>query len=158
WRCALPATAGTPRRSSRTPFGQWSGESTRSEVMRPSAPGSIASPQNCAYTKLRLRRARQQERSMDDGSVMIDGHAPEFQDWSARMEDPAVQFELRNVLSAALDSLSEDFRAIVVLRDVEGLSPQDVSQIIGVSVAAVKGRTHHARLALRHRLGEYLSD
>src|SRR5262245_34230588 len=95
---------------------------------------------------------------MDEGSVMIDGHAPEFQDWSARMEDPAVQFELRNVLSAALDSLPEDFRAIVVLRDVEGLSPQDVSQIIGVSVAAVKGRTHRARLALPNRLGEYLSD
>jgi RNA polymerase sigma factor (sigma-70 family) len=69
-----------------------------------------------------------------------------------------VQFELRNVLTAALDSLPEDYRAIAVLRDVEGLSPQDVSQITGLSVGAVKTRTHRARLVLRKRLGEYLSD
>jgi RNA polymerase sigma-70 factor, ECF subfamily len=113
---------------------------------------------NCAYTKLRVRRARHQESWMDKGSVMVDGHAPEFQDWSARIEDPALQFELRNVLIAALDSLPEDYRAIVALRDVEGLSPQDVSQITGLSVAAVKTRTHRARLVLRKPLGEYLSD
>jgi RNA polymerase sigma-70 factor (ECF subfamily) len=106
---------------------------------------------NCAYTKLRDRRARHQEGRMDKGSVMVDGHAPEFQ-------DPALQFELRNVLIAALDSLPEDYRAIVALRDVEGLSPHDVSQITGLSVAAVKTRTHRARLVLRKRLGEYLSD
>lgn len=113
---------------------------------------------NCAYTKLRVRRSRHQESWMDEGSVMVDGSAPEFQVWSARVEDPALQFELRNVLIAALDSLPEDYRAIVVPRDVEGLSPQDVSQITGLSVAAVKTRTHRARLVLRKRLGEYLSD
>jgi len=113
---------------------------------------------NCAYTKLRDRRARHQESRMDKGSVMVDGHAPEFQDWSARIEDPALQFELRNVLIAALDSLPEEYRAIVALRDVEGLSPQEVRQITGLSVAAVKTRTHRARRVLRKRLGEYLSD
>ena len=113
---------------------------------------------NCAYTKLRDRRARHWESRMDKGSVMVDGHAPELQDWSACIEDPALQFELRNVLIAALDSLPESYRAIVALRDVEGLSPQDVSQITGLSVAAVKTRTHRARLVLRTRLGEYLSD
>jgi len=62
------------------------------------------------------------------------------------------------VLIAALDSLPEDYRAIVQLRDVEGLSPQEVSQITGLSVAVVKTRTHRARLVLRKRLGAYLSD
>src|SRR5262245_58563240 len=38
---------------------------------------------NCAYTKLRDRRARHQERWTDEGSVMVDGHAPECQDWFA---------------------------------------------------------------------------
>jgi hypothetical protein len=95
---------------------------------------------------------------MDEDSVMVDGHAPERQDWSPRIEDPALQFERRNVLIAALDSLPKDGRAIVAQRDVEGLSPQDVSQITGLSVAAVKTRTHRARLVLRKRLGEYLSD
>jgi len=113
---------------------------------------------NCAYTKLRDRRARHQERSTDEGSVMVDGHAPEFQHWSACAEDPALQIELRSVLIAALDGLPEDSRVIVALRDVEGLSPQDVSQITGLSVGTVKTRTHRARLVLRQLLGEYLSD
>ena len=113
---------------------------------------------NCAYTKVRGRRARHQESWMDGGSVIVDEHAPEFQDWSARIEDPALQCELRNVLNAALDSLSEGYRTIVLLRDVEGLSPPDVSQITGLSIAGVKTRTHRARLVLRKRLGEYLSD
>ena len=95
---------------------------------------------------------------MNKGSVMVDGHAPEFQDWSARTEDPALTLELRNELIAALDSLPEDYRSIVVLRDVEGRSPQDVSQITGLSVAAVKTRTHRARVVLRKGLGEYLLD
>ena len=113
---------------------------------------------NCAYTKVRGRRARHQESWMGGGSVMVDEHAPEFQDWSARIEDPALQCELRDVLIAALDSLSEGYRTIVLLRDVEGLSPPDVSQITGLSIAGVKTRTHRARLVLRKRLGEYLSD
>ena len=113
---------------------------------------------NCAYTKLRDRRARHRKSRMDNGSVMIDGQATTFQDWSARIEDPSLQFELRSVLIAALDSLPEDYRAIVALRDVEGLSTHDVSQITGLSVAAVKTRTHRARLVLRRWLGEYLSD
>src|SRR5262249_55964452 len=108
---------------------------------------------NCAYTKLRVRRARHRESCMNKGSVMVDGHAPEFQDWSARPEDPALTLELRNELIAALDSLPEDYRSIVVLRDVEGRSPQDVSQITGLSVAAVKTRTHRARVVLRKGLG-----
>src|SRR5262245_36640591 len=73
---------------------------------------------NCAYSKLRVRRAHQQETLMDEGSVMVDVQAQEFQDRSARIADPALQFELRNVLIAAVDSLPEDYRAIVVLRDV----------------------------------------
>jgi len=36
---------------------------------------------------------------------MVDEHAPSLQDWSARVEDPALQFELRTVLTAALDTL-----------------------------------------------------
>jgi RNA polymerase sigma-70 factor (ECF subfamily) len=113
---------------------------------------------NCAYTKLRVRRAQHHERSSDEVSVMVDEHTPSIQDWSAHVEDPALQFELRTVLTAALGTLPEHYRAIVVLRDVEGLSPENVSQITGLSVVAVKTRTHRARLVLRKRLEEYFAD
>jgi len=113
---------------------------------------------NCAYTKLRARRAKHPESSFDEVSLMVDEQGPSMRDWSPHVEDPELQFELRRVLTAALDTLREDQRAIVVLRDVEGLSPQSISQITGLSVAAVKTRTHRARLVLRKRLDEYFSD
>lgn len=113
---------------------------------------------NCAYTKLRVRRARHQESLFDYASLTVDEHAPVIQDWSRQVEDPALQFELQKVLAAALDTLPEDYRAIVMLRDVEGLSPPDISQITGLSVPTVKTRTHRARLMLRKRLGQYFSD
>jgi len=112
---------------------------------------------NCAYTKLRVRRARHQEISSDEVSVTVDEHAASVRDWSRHVEDPALQSELRRVLTVALDALPKDYRAIVMLRDVEGLSPPNISQITGLSVAAVKTRTHRARLMLRESLGEYFS-
>ena len=86
-----------------------------------------------------------------------DEHAPSIRDSSRQAEDPALQRELRRELTAALDALPGDFRAIVMLRDVEGLSPSTISQITGLSVAAVKTRTHRARLMLRKRLEEYFA-
>src|SRR5437899_12820922 len=111
-----------PRRSSRTPSGQvvQKIEAFRGDAAFGSWLYRITA--NCAYTKLRVRRARHHETSLDEGSVMVDEHAASLQDWSARVEDPALQFELRTVLTAALDTLPEDYRAVLVLRDVEGLS------------------------------------
>src|SRR3989475_12699598 len=139
-----------PRRSSRTPSGPWSEGSTRS-FRGDAALGSwlYRITANCAYTKLRVRRARHHASSFDEVSATVDEDPPSVHDWSAKVEDPALQVELRRVLTVALDTLPEDHRAIVVLRDVEGLSPEEVSQITGLSIPAVKTRTHRARLVLR---------
>ena len=90
--------------------------------------------------------------------MMVDEHGEAVLDWSSRAEDPALQTELRIVLTAAIESLPEGYRTVVVLRDVEGLSMQEIAEITGLSVANVKVRTHRARLVLRKRLGAYLSD
>lgn len=113
---------------------------------------------NFAYTKLRARHLLHDETSLDEETTTLDQHVPSLQDWSAHLRNPAVQTELRTALTAALDTLPKHYRAIVVLRDVEGLSPQQVSQITGLSVGVVKTRTHRARQVLRVCLGEYFSD
>ena len=64
--------------------------------------------------------------------------------------------ESRRVLEAALDRLPEHYRAVLVLRDVEELSNEEVAQIVGDSVAAVKTRLHRARMALRELLTRHL--
>jgi len=64
--------------------------------------------------------------------------------------------ELGRVLQAALLSLRADQREVVVLKDVEGLSAEQIAQVLGEEVAAVKSRLHRARLELRERLRSVL--
>jgi RNA polymerase sigma-70 factor (ECF subfamily) len=60
--------------------------------------------------------------------------------------------EARDAVVAALDALDPDWREVIVLRDIEGLSAAEVAQVTGLSVAAVKSRLHRARAALRTNL------
>jgi RNA polymerase sigma-70 factor, ECF subfamily len=60
--------------------------------------------------------------------------------------------EARDAVAAALDTLDPDWREVIVLRDIEGLSAAEVAQVTGLGVAAVKSRLHRARAALRTNL------
>ena len=112
---------------------------------------------NAAYQKVRGRRGRRAECSLEEMTAVLDDHGEPAVDWSSRAQDPALQAQLRVVLTAAIDMLPEDDRLVVLLRDVEGLSVQEISEITGYSVASVKSRAHRARLVLRKRLGACFS-
>lgn len=73
-------------------------------------------------------------------------------DWSETPEATLLAGEGRAVVGRALDALPEHYRAIVVLRDVEGLSTEEVAEALGESVGSVKSRLHRARMALREML------
>ena len=60
--------------------------------------------------------------------------------------------ETREHLDLALEALSESYRAIFVLRDIEGLSVEETAEALGISPANVKVRLMRARLALREEL------
>jgi Sigma-70, region 4 len=79
-------------------------------------------------------------------------HVEPVPDWSASVDDPARQTELRAALSAAIEELPPDYRAVVVLRDVEGLAHCEIGDALGLTVGNVKTRVHRARLFLRQRL------
>jgi len=57
-------------------------------------------------------------------------------------------------LRAALGELPDSYRAVVVLREIEGLSTREVAGIMRLSEANVKTRLHRARAMLRERLGD----
>jgi len=113
---------------------------------------------NRAYEKRRTGRTRRLESSLDDVEEILDERRSSTYDWSADLEDPALQADLRRLLTQAVNALPERYRTVVVLRDVEGLSVQETSEIMGISIGNVKARTHRARLVLRHRLSEYFAD
>jgi RNA polymerase sigma-70 factor (ECF subfamily) len=78
-------------------------------------------------------------------------------DWSPKVEEPALQSELRRVLSTAIDDLPQDYRTAFLMHDVEGLSNPEIAEALGISLPAVKSRVHRSRLFLRERLSRYLT-
>ncbi len=64
--------------------------------------------------------------------------------------------ELEQTVDQALQQLPADWRAAVVLRDIEGLSTQEAARIVGIRQAAFKSRLHRGRMQLRALLEPYL--
>jgi RNA polymerase sigma-70 factor (ECF subfamily) len=60
--------------------------------------------------------------------------------------------EVERLLQEALEELDEDHRLLIVLRDVQNLSYQEIAEITQLAEGTVKSRLHRARAALRERL------
>jgi RNA polymerase sigma-70 factor (ECF subfamily) len=67
-----------------------------------------------------------------------------------------LQAELRHVLDRVIVELQPVYRAVVMLRDLEGLNTEETAQILEVSADVVKTRLHRGRTALRQKLDCYL--
>lgn len=113
---------------------------------------------NSAYEMLRRRHHERHEVSWEDLSPRFDDlgrHAAPITDWSPRVGDPAAQSELRAALTRAIEHLPPDYRAVLVMRDMDGMSNAEVAGALGISVLAVKSRLHRARLFARERLSRF---
>jgi RNA polymerase sigma-70 factor (ECF subfamily) len=73
------------------------------------------------------------------------GHGP-------NPSDNAERREIEKVLHNAIDGLDDEFRSVVVLKDIEGFGYDEISQILEIPRGTVKSRLHRARLLLRESL------
>ena len=76
--------------------------------------------------------------------------------WGQRADTTVAEKEFSTALDAALDRLPDDMRAVLVLLAFEGLSMQDIAQMLTLSVPAVKSRLHRARLIVKDALEQEL--
>ncbi|MBI2205134.1 MAG: sigma-70 family RNA polymerase sigma factor [Candidatus Rokubacteria bacterium] len=111
---------------------------------------------NAAYERLRSRRSRTEVPLEPLLAVFDDDgrHVEPVVDWSTQLDDPAAAEETRSAIERGIGRLPTEYRVVLVLRDVEGLTNEEAARALGLTVAAVKSRLHRARLFLRQELAQ----
>ena len=70
----------------------------------------------------------------------------------------ALNTELKGKMEEALASLSENHRSILLLREMEGLSYEELAKVLGIRKGTVMSRLFHARLKMQNKLRAYLEE
>lgn len=110
---------------------------------------------NAALSRLRRRQRRPEVSIADDlPRFAADGHhaVRPVVDWSQDLERQSANRQVCQLLQAAIETLQALDKAVLVFSDLDGLSNQEIADMLGLSVSAVKSRLHRARLFLRGKL------
>lgn len=109
---------------------------------------------NACLAKMRQSKTRAEQ--------AIDEYLPEFDQDNCRIEvpwkhlasiDDVLENEhLRDLVKANIFKLPEQYRNVLLLRDIEGYDTSEVAMLLGISVSNVKVRLHRARSALKKLL------
>jgi len=105
----------------------------------------------------RRRRGHGRHESVDGLVDDEDAPAKQFASDGPDTDAHTRQMEARDALQAGLDALDEEQRRIIVLRDIEDLSYEEIANILDLPKGTVKSRLHRARHELARRLGRRLS-
>jgi RNA polymerase sigma-70 factor (ECF subfamily) len=90
--------------------------------------------------------------SSHNPSVAVDRVA----DGAPRADALLERADLVRIVQAELAHLTEDHRIILVLRDIQGLSYEEIAETLGLELGTVRSRLHRARLEMKARLGPHL--
>ena len=90
-------------------------------------------------------------------SFLSDGHHTErVLAWEEPCDAALQRREAQDIVSACIERLPEDYRVVLVLRDIEGLDTKEAAGLLEISDDAVKTRLHRARQALRTLLNPHV--
>jgi RNA polymerase sigma-70 factor (ECF subfamily) len=100
---------------------------------------------------------RKKRRHGNQVSQVMDNPEPCF---STEMSNPhslLEKKELKIVLEKAIQALPQDQKAVLILRDIEGLSYEEIANSLGLELGTVRSRLHRARMAVRTSIDEVFS-
>ena len=112
---------------------------------------------NASLMKLRKKKIIFQDIS-DDSDYAESIESRVFVDWT---QDPSINIydeEVKKKINEAINKLSEIYRSVFVLRDIEGLSIKETSAILNITEENVKIRLRRARQYLRDILSDYFEE
>ncbi len=103
------------------------------------------------------RRLFHEPFSMDDEALRLSVRSVISRNERKSPYDVYAQAECQAEVERALTSLAEPFRAVVVLREIEGLSYEEIAEVLGVAEGTVKSRLRRGREVLKRKLASRLS-
>lgn len=107
----------------------------------------------CLRRRERRQATRQRELSLDDVEhpdrleALVRGTSP---------EDDLLRGELADHVREQLRALPDEYQGVLVLREIDGLSYEEIAQALGIGIGTVKSRVHRGRSLLRNRLADYV--
>jgi RNA polymerase sigma-70 factor (ECF subfamily) len=101
----------------------------------------------------------QSRRPLEADATGMDGEAIEpaalLKDY-ATPENYLITEEIQEAIATAIDQLPEDLRTAITLREIEGLSYEEIAEVMTCPIGTVRSRIFRAREAIDHRLKPYL--
>jgi len=106
--------------------------------------------------KERERQKRKRTYSLEERLGEDDNRTREVEDPRGSAEDEVERRDTARIVREAIVSLPDDQRTAVILHRYNGLSYEELSEVLNISLPAVKSRLHRAKLALKERLEGYV--
>ncbi len=117
---------------------------------------------NFALMRLRHKRVVDDVEGQLKGELEFsdDGKLASFplSNWGQRADEAALGDELKQAIEQSVSRLPDAYRVVFLLKDVEGLSYEEIAEVVGETVPAVKSRLHRARLNLRQAIDEFYAE
>ena len=115
---------------------------------------------NAALMKLRSMSRRGDEESIEPllPRFRADGHQIESSVPWRGVDEVLESEELRRIVREAIEKLPASHRVVLLLRDIEELTPEETAESLGITRTAVKVRLHRGRQALRTLLDPHLKE
>lgn len=117
---------------------------------------------NASFMHLRAEKKHESDISLEnyvpyDENGSLEGRI-KSKDWSNRPDIILFSKEATEIIEKAVNELPEIYRTVFHLKDIEELSNEEISEILGISSGAVKSRLHRARLFVRDKISDYFYE
>ncbi|KPK95959.1 RNA polymerase subunit sigma-24 [bacterium SM23_31] len=110
---------------------------------------------NLAKTELRRRKRR---KILSVSSLGFEDKDYELRDGKKGPEESVDDILKEDIVQRAIDSLPEKFREVIIFRDIQELSYEEISSILKIPLGTVKSRVNRGRFKLQEKLTEYLKE
>jgi RNA polymerase sigma-70 factor (ECF subfamily) len=114
---------------------------------------------NVCLTRLKQRQKKESlTLSLDEPIADAEDTQREIPDFKYSPELLHERQAMQKALQSAINELPSEYRSVIVLRELQGLSNKEVSKALRLTVASVKSRLHRGRVFLRNRLSKYIEN